>query len=1029
MPDELRTLAGAAPAVAPIDEPPVARTPDPIRVRADQLFAEVQAELACHTDRRFALLMIFQWLAGIAAALWISPRTWIGTSSQPQMHLYAAVLFGAVIMVLPVILASFVPGRPITRHVIAVGQMLTGALFIHLTGGRIETHFHIFGSLALLAFYRDPWVLVTGSAVVALDHVVRGVFWPQSVYGVLAASPWRALEHAGWVAFEDIFLIGSIRLSLDATRGMAIGRAQVEASHQLIEREVEERTRELRLSEQRFRRLAESSPVGIFETDAAGHNLYTNKRWQAISGLTEEETRGDGWIPILHPDDRDEAIRQWFETAGKGLEYSGETRINARDGVTRWISSRSVPVMNPDGTVRSHVGTIVDITETKRIEEELIRAREAALEGARLKSEFLANMSHEIRTPMTSIIGMSELMMESELSREQREFLGIVKTSADSLLVLLNDILDFSKIEAGKLELEEIPFSLRDCLGSALKSMAVRAHQRKLELACEVGDDVPDRLIGDPTRLRQLLLNLVGNAIKFTEKGEVVVRAVLVKEQDGDATISVSVQDTGIGIPDDKLGLIFEAFTQADGSTTRRYGGTGLGLAICTQLSEAMGGGLTVTSKPGQGSTFTFTIRLGVESCEVTTPHVQNVKLRDKLVLIIDDSGTNRTIFSHVLDRWQMKAIGVDSGAAGLEALRRARESGVPVDLVLLDLQMPDMDGLMVAEAIKADPALDCPIILLTSAGRHGDAARCRALGVSGYLTKPVMSEELIGAIRTVFGGHAAGKDDTFVTRHSLQENRSRLRLLLAEDNPVNRGMIAHMLEKRGHFVQGVEDGHDVLQALEAHTFDLILMDVQMPSLDGFKTTAIIREKEQATGRHIPIIALTAHAMRGDRERCLAQGMDGYVTKPIQMGALLSAVEELVPRPEPEAKGRLPIVLNGEPEMGEEPIDRRLAMQLMEGDEVLFAEALRVCVMDFERQLARIAGAREKNDLLEVSRAAHRLKGGLSMIAALPASRAAARLELLAQNGEADGCAVAVKCLQAEYVRLTGLAGAMQAAA
>ena len=1002
------------------DELTPALAADPVRVRADELFAQEQSQLTCITDRRFAALMIFQWLACIAAALWISPRTWIGTQSQVHLHVYAALLLGAVIMVLPVILASLRPGRPVTRHVIAIGQMLTGALLIHLTGGRIETHFHVFGSLALLAFYLDPWVLVTGSVVVALDHVLRGAFWPQSVYGVLSASPWRALEHAGWVVFEDVFLFMSIQRSIMAMKGMVFGRAQVEASHQQVERQIEVRTRELRVSEERFRRLSESSPIGIYETDPAGRSLYNNPYWTTLAGLTNEQLQGDGWIPIVHPDDRTWLVPKWQEVAGRGEPFACEVRILRNDGGMRWVSARSAPVRNPDGTISGHVGTIIDITESKRTHEELVQAREAAIEAAKLKSEFVANMSHEIRTPMTSIIGMSELMMESDLSREQREFMGIIKSAADSLLVLLNDILDFSKIEAGKLELEQIPFSLRDCVGNALKSLAVRAHQRRIELACEVQDEIPDRLIGDPTRLRQLVLNLVGNAIKFTEQGEVVVRAALEREQEGDAWVRISVQDTGIGIPEDKLGLIFQAFTQADGSTTRRYGGTGLGLAISTQLAEAMGGKLTVTSKVGEGSTFAFVVHLGVESCELTTPHYQAVPLRDRLALIIDDSATNRTIFSHILDRWQMKAIGVDSGAAGIAALRRARESGVPVDLVLLDLQMPDMDGLEVAEQIKSDPALDCPIILLTSAGRPGDAARCRALGLSGYLTKPVMSEELITAIRAIFGGQAAGREDTFVTRHSLQENRSRLRLLLAEDNPVNRSMIQHMLEKRGHFVKGVEDGHDVLRALDADAFDLILMDVQMPSLDGFKTTAIIREREQGTGRHIPIVALTAHAMRGDRERCLAQGMDGYVTKPIQMGTLLAAVEELVPRQEATPQALAPESQEPEAPSGE-PIDRKRAMELMEGDEVLFAQALQVCVVDFEQQLATITAAMGRHDLPPVSRSAHRLKGGLSMIAAIPASHAAARLETLAANGDEEACVVAVKSLQAEFSRLAAL--------
>jgi CheY-like chemotaxis protein len=411
-----------------------------------------------------------------------------------------------------------------------------------------------------------------------------------------------------------------------------------------------------------------------------------------------------------------------------------------------------------------------------------------------------------------------------------------------------------------------------------------------------VADDAPDRLAGDPGRLRQVILNLVGNAIKFTERGEVVLRVALDAESESRVTLRFSVRDTGVGIPADKQGRIFEAFAQVDGSTTRRYGGTGLGLAICLQLVELMDGQISVESRPEEGSTFTFTASFGkMAPADASPASVAVTSLAGRRVLVVDDNATTRSIITSLLDRWQMHVLAVESGMAALGALQRAWEAGTPFELVLLDLHMKDMDGFTVAQQIKQDPELDASIILLTSAARPGDGARCRALGLAGYLIKPVMSAQLLEVIQVVFGGRATNRPTTLVTRHSLREDRNRLRLLLAEDNPVNRTMIERMLEKRGHWVRAVENGRQVLTALEAEAFDLILMDVQMPVLDGFEATAAIREQELGTGRHIPILALTAHAMKGDRERCLQKGMDGYASKPIQSQELFAAIETLVP--------------------------------------------------------------------------------------------------------------------------------------
>ncbi len=808
-----------------------------------------------------------------------------------------------------------------------------------------------------------------------------------------------------------------------------IMRRNLRASRAVLETErrtLKVRVVELDESEGRFRSLSGSSPIGIFETDAEGRCVYTNARWQAISGLSPEDSLGEGWSRALHPEDRTDILAEWSRVAGEGREFSREFRIRTPEQVVRWVHARAAPIHTAEGLVRGYVGTVEDITERKRAEADLVQAREAALAAARLKSDFMANMSHEIRTPMTSIIGMTELALDTELSPDQRTFLAAVKNSADALLTLLNDILDFSKIEAGKLELEAIPFSLRECVGNALNAMAVRAHQKELEFACHVVADVPDRLIGDPTRLRQVILNLVGNAIKFTAHGEVVLRVIADTETPEGVTLRFSVQDTGVGIPEPMQKLVFESFTQADGSTTRRHGGTGLGLTICRQIVAMMGGEIGVQSAADRGSTFAFTVSFPVERAAGPAPPAAAVSLRDRRVLVVEDNATSRSIFASLLDGWQARPMAVENGPAALAALREARDAGVPFALMLLDAHLPGMDGVAMAEQIRQDPSLDTPIILLTSVGRRGDAARLRSLGIAGYLAKPVMGGELLEAIRAVFDGIANDRPAALVTRHSLREERRRMRLLLAEDNPVNRTMIARMLEKRGHYVRAVEDGREVLEALEAEPFDLILMDVQMPELDGFETTAAIRERERGTGGHIPIVALTAHALKGDRERCLEHGMDGYASKPIQAAELFATIEQLVaPRDLPAApRGAGP---DSDPALW--VFDLHVAMLSTEGDRAVLAEAVRLYLTDVPRQLETMEAALLRRDARGLERAAHRLKGGVATLGARAAAEAARRLESVAANGDLEASSPALGALELEVRRLEPVLQALLEAA
>jgi two-component system, sensor histidine kinase and response regulator len=652
----------------------------------------------------------------------------------------------------------------------------------------------------------------------------------------------------------------------------------------------------LRESEQRFRAVFEGAPTGIGIFEIATGKLAANRTYRQMLGRSEEEMQSVGILDqVTHPDDRG-PDKLWFQELvdGECSHLRREKRYVRKDGRIVWANVELSLLQSATGQPRFVLGTAVDITERKQFEIELQRAKEAAEAANEAKSTFLATMSHEIRTPMNGILGMTELVMDTDLTTEQREHLGLVRLSAESLLSIINDVLDFSKIEAGKVEIEAIPFDLRESLGETMQSLSIRAHQKGLELIYDVQPDVPEALIGDPGRIRQVLVNLVGNAIKFTSHGEIFIDVAEESHGDSLTCLHFSVKDTGVGIPKEKQNQIFEAFSQADGSMARKYGGTGLGLTICTRLVEMMGGKIWVESELGQGSNFHFALQLAVQDSPARPEPLEARQLRDLHALIVDDNLTNRKVLAGMLIRWGMKPTAVEGGQTALQALQIARDTGRPFPLVLLDGQMPGMDGFALAEQIKKDPEMvGATIMMLTSAGHLGDAARCRELGISAYLVKPIRQGELLQAICNVLN-LSRPKIAPLVTRHFLRETRNRAHVLLAEDNAVNQTLAVRLLERRGYNVSIAGNGKEALMALEREHIDLILMDVQMPEMDGFEATAIIRQKERSAGGHIPIVAMTAHALKGDEERCLAAGMDAYVSKPIRTNELFATIERVL---------------------------------------------------------------------------------------------------------------------------------------
>ena len=748
-------------------------------------------------------------------------------------------------------------------------------------------------------------------------------------------------------------------------------------------------------SEAKLRGVLDNLSALVFETDAEMRWTYLNPTWMQLNALPVERVLGRSalvWLPLAER----RRVRTLAATlaAGKAATLRTDIRATAANGEALWLDTVIRPVHADDGSLSGFAGSANDITMRKELERSMRDAKLAAEQANRTKSDFLANISHEIRTPMNAIIGMTDLALENVADEAQHKYLEMVKQSADTLLKIINDILDFSKIESGKLDFERIGFGLRDCVALAHDTLREAATRRGLTLSYHVDAMVPDQLVGDPHRVRQILINLISNALKFTEQGHINVHVALAESHADEALLQISVEDTGIGIADDKQQVIFEAFAQADTTSTRRYGGTGLGLAICAHLVRGMGGRMWVDSTPGKGSTFHFTARFA----RARTPslvHARNTDLTTLRVLVAAGNEVARRHLVGMLESWHMVCTVRDSASAALRTLAAAGDT--PYQVMVVDADLGDMDAFDFFETLQQQVDTLPPVRLMTAnAGQRGDAARCRELGIQAYLTRPLLPSDLLDAILQALGADGA---QPLITRHSLREQRRRLNVLLVEDNKVNQTLALRLLEKLGHVTLLAHNGREALEACASTRFDVILMDVQMPEMDGFEATARLREIERAREQYTPIIAMTANAMPGDRERCLAAGMDEYIAKPVQPAALAATLASIGDSAPPSRYA---------PSGDAGAFDLSTVLSNLGDDRDLFDQLAELYLVDEAQMRAQLARAADSGDLQATMAATHAIKGAVTNFSADKAVVAATRIESLCREGRHDGLRAAL---------------------
>jgi PAS domain S-box-containing protein len=786
----------------------------------------------------------------------------------------------------------------------------------------------------------------------------------------------------------------------------------------------------LRDTEERYRALFDRSLFCVFVHDFEGNFLDANGAALNLLGYGKEEIR-DLNIASLVSGDQIGAVLQDVERRLRGESETGPRthKLRRKDGSYVWVETDAC-ILYRQGKPYAMQGIARDITERIRAEEQLrnhhLRLEQAIQEARQMalraevasqaKSEFLANMSHEIRTPMNGVIGMTGLLLETELTREQREYAEATRSSAESLMCIINDILDFSKIEAGQMELEILDFDLRSMVEDVTDMLAVRAHDKGLELGCLLRPEVPSLVRGDPGRVRQILTNLAGNAVKFTEQGEVFIRVSLDRETETRAVVRFEVIDTGIGIPESARDRLFKSFSQVDTSITRRYGGTGLGLAISKKLTGMMGGQIGVESREGGGSTFWFTVELEKQAEGREPAPVVPEDVRGQRILIVDDHPTNRLVLRELLNSWGCRHDEAADGPGALDKLRRGMEEGDPYRIALVDMQMPGMDGKTLGLRIREDPCLSATLlIMLTSVGQRGEIADLQRIGFAAYLTKPVRKSQLYDCIATVLGVSREGevrRERPMVTRHTLVEDKKkRFRILVAEDNAVNQKVALRILERLGFRADAVADGREAVRALETIPYDLVLMDVQMPEMNGFEATRWIRDPRSDVRNHdVPIIAMTAHAMKGDREKCLAAGMTDYVSKPVTPLALSEVLRKFVKTR--EGAGGRPARAQSRPA---QPVDLVRIRGLAEGDAAFERELIAAFLQDAGERLSALEAAVREEDWPRVGREAHALKGASANTGAEAMRRTASRLEELAGLRERAGALDALAGLRSEF--------------